>query len=343
MRPKTEARFDDLLWKSILADLFPDFLELCHPALYKKMDSNEAVVFHDKEFPRLYPAGKGKKRHADLVAKVQLKTGERVAIIVHVEAQGYPDATFPYRMEVYNYRTHDRYQLPVESIALLTDNDPDFRPSEFRQKVISTERVLKFKSIKLMDYSPEKLQKSGKLFAIALEAAWYGLKSNKLKDESLMSVKMDLLRRLRRRHIEREKIIVLLSFIQAVVRFDEHSNDAIFGAELDNLEKDFAMESTTELQMPRTFSAWISIKDQELKDAVKKERRRVQHEMRKRMEAELQKADAERQKADAERQKADADKIKAIRILLNKNLSIADICEAMGVTEDFVRSLSVQQ
>jgi len=365
MKKRTdETRFDDILWKGILSDLFFEFLELCHPELYEKVDTARPVVFFDKEFPRLYPASKGKKRHADIIAKVYLKTGDQLAIIVHVEAQGYPDETFAYRMDVYNYRAHDRHQLDVESIALLTDNDPDFRPSEYRRKVVATERVLKFLTIKLMDFSPEMLRESWKLFACALEAAWYGLKKHKPDDEGLLKIKLDLMRRLIKQKAPREKIIALLSFIKEVVRFDDKSKQAIFETKLYNYDNHFDMESTTSTQeMPRTFRALFEIQRREQEESEKKqqklqklldaERKKLKAERQKaeadkmKMEAEKQKVEAEklkaevqRQLAEAEKQKAEADKIQAIKILLQKNISISDICEAMGVSTEFVKTLA---
>jgi hypothetical protein len=346
------SRFNDLLWKAILQDLFLDFLEFCHPMLFDKIDTAQPVEFQDKEFPKLFQASKGKNRHADVVAKVFLKTGEKVAIIVHIEAQGYPDETFSYRMEVYNYRAHDRHQLPVESIALLTDNDPDFRPSEYRKKVVLTERVLKFLTIKLLDYTPDSFQKSDKLFSVAMEAAWYGLKKNKLDDEGLLKVKLDLMRRLIKRSVPREKIIALLSFINAVVRFENSQNHSIFESRLYAYNKNFKMNSLTEIEeMPRTFQAmfeWKRREFQELEKRAKAQDRKIKAERQKaeierqRAEIERQRAEIERQNTEIERQKvkqAEIEKINAIRILLLKNVSITDICEAMNVTEEYVKSL----
>jgi hypothetical protein len=62
------------------------------------------------------------------------------------------DADFPQRMYVYNYRIHDRYNRDVASLAVLADDDPDWRPAEHRRRVFGCETGIVFPHVKLLDF-----------------------------------------------------------------------------------------------------------------------------------------------------------------------------------------------
>ena len=49
-----------------------------------------------------------------------------VMVGMHVEVQGNPDESLPLRMVTSGYRIFDRYQVPVASLAILTDDDPSW-------------------------------------------------------------------------------------------------------------------------------------------------------------------------------------------------------------------------
>src|ERR1043165_1361336 len=69
-----------------------------------------------------------------------------------MEIQTTRDAHLPERIYVYNYRVFDRYNRPVASFVVLADDDPNWRPSEFRQSVLGCETGIRFKPVKLMDF-----------------------------------------------------------------------------------------------------------------------------------------------------------------------------------------------
>ena len=49
----------------------------------------------------------------------------------NLSLQGRQDADFPERLFTYNYRLHDRYRLPVASLAVLADEREDWKPNGF--------------------------------------------------------------------------------------------------------------------------------------------------------------------------------------------------------------------
>ncbi len=74
-------------------------------------------------------------------------------MLIHVEVQTAREVEFPQRMYVYNYRVFDRYNRPVASLAVLADDDLNWRPSEFHSSVFGCETGIRFPVVKLLDFA----------------------------------------------------------------------------------------------------------------------------------------------------------------------------------------------
>ena len=79
-------------------------------------------------------------------------------VLVHVEVQTSRETEFPERMYVYNYRIYDRYNQAVASLAVLADNDPSWRPSEFRRELFGCETGIRFPTVKLLDLAANEVE-----------------------------------------------------------------------------------------------------------------------------------------------------------------------------------------
>jgi hypothetical protein len=89
----------------------------------------------------------------DKLVKVWTHGGEECWVLVHVEVQTSREEAFPNRMFVYNYRIRDRYNRRVASLALLADDDANWRPHEYRDELFGCESVLRFPAVKLLDFA----------------------------------------------------------------------------------------------------------------------------------------------------------------------------------------------
>jgi hypothetical protein len=58
-------------------------------------------------------------------------------------------------MHVYNYRIFDRYNKPVASLAVLADEDANWRPNEFRNSLFGCEAGIRFPVVKLLDFEQQ--------------------------------------------------------------------------------------------------------------------------------------------------------------------------------------------
>jgi len=75
-------------------------------------------------------------------------------------------------MYTYNYRLFDRYNRRVASLAVLGDDNPVWRPSEFGYTLFGCRASLEFPTVKLLDYAPrwEELAASRNPFAVVVLA-----------------------------------------------------------------------------------------------------------------------------------------------------------------------------
>lgn len=53
------------------------------------------------------------ERLLDKLVRVTLLSGQESWVYIHMEIQGTPQAEFPERMFVYNYRSFDRFRRPI--------------------------------------------------------------------------------------------------------------------------------------------------------------------------------------------------------------------------------------
>lgn len=157
----------DSPWKEALDIFFEWFLALLFPSAHAQIDWSRGWEPLDKEFQQVIPEAEIGRRYVDKLAKVWTLAGAESWVLVHVEVQTDRDPDFPWRMYVYHYRIFDRYNKPVASFAVLADDDPNWRPEEFRKNLFGCESILRFPTTKLLDLAGNEgeLEASGNPFA----------------------------------------------------------------------------------------------------------------------------------------------------------------------------------
>ena len=110
----------DSPWKEALDRFFEAFLLLLFPQVHQQIDWERGYEPLDKEFQQVVRSAEVGRRYVDKLVKVWLKDGTECWVLIHVEVQTTPEAEFPRRMYVYNYRVFDRYNRAVASLAVLT-------------------------------------------------------------------------------------------------------------------------------------------------------------------------------------------------------------------------------
>lgn len=216
---------NDILWKSILEDIFDDFLKFFFPNAEALFDMDRGFDYLDQELDQLFPP-KGKAfatRYVDKLVKVHCRSGAEAWLLVHIEVQGYRDETFPDRMFTYYYRIWDTYRKPITTFAIFTDDCSHFLPSQFEQDCLETSVCFKFNSFKVLDQPEEALVESDNPFAQAVLITKTALVGKKLLVDDLYRLKIQLAKRLINRNIPKWKIAKLMNFLKFYVTVGSES------------------------------------------------------------------------------------------------------------------------
>ena len=287
-QPKREKRIylkkrllsQDELWKLIIPVLWEDFIQFFLPEWVDEIDFSHKPDFLDKDLKRLMPKGKSKNRTVDILMRVYLKNGEHKTFLLHIEVQAYFDPFFSRRVFQYFYRISDYLQEPIETLAIMIDEDPNYRPNEYFQQFGRTKVHFIYPLFKLLDNPPP--YPEGNIFSIPLEVAWHALKQNKLKtDDDLEKLKFRLIKKLVEKQVEEEKIYALLDFINIYLPFENPEKAINFTQNIDKLIfKDSIMEPITireyllkkvEAQVERKVNKLVKLKvEEQVKKKVEK-------------------------------------------------------------------------
>lgn len=227
----------DSAWKKVIRKMFKDFLEFFFTDIYHAIDFTKEIRFLDKELKEIDPDSSQGDRVADVLAKVYLKDGSRgyLYIVIHVEVQGDPQANFMERMFIYFYRTFDKEQnekTPIISVAILTDDNKNYRPDEYRISHFGFDLRMKIPMVKIIDYKLkkeliEKLNTSGNPMVMVVTAQLKSLEVKQADDTRKFEVTKELIRQCYKHGYSREDTHVILHFFGWSIRMPEAYKDRI--------------------------------------------------------------------------------------------------------------------
>jgi hypothetical protein len=254
-RPKVEEQSDyDSAWKDVVEELFEPFLEFFFPDIYADIDFSKGYEFVSQELRKIMPASKVGKRLADELVKVHLKDGsvKYLRIFIHIEIQGQQEANFEERVFVYYYRIFDRVKesgVEIISLVVLTDENENYRPDEFRIKRWGFDLRMKYPLVKIIDYKNkpemrEKLEKSTNPMAMVIKAQLRSYEIKKESNEKKSSVKWELIRQCYESGYSKKAIETLLKFIDWLIRLPIGYQDKL-SIEVIKLEEEYKMPYVT--------------------------------------------------------------------------------------------------
>jgi len=213
MTNNPQTKFDSP-WKDVLERYFEDFMLFFFPQTHRRIDWTRKVEFLDKELLAVVGDAEIGTRFADKLVKVYLLNGEENWILVHVEIQSQEEAEFALRMYTYNYRIYDRYKKFVVSLAILGDENSNWRPSQYNRQLFGCGISFRFPVIKLLDYEQRlsELEQSHNPFATVVMAHLQAkaTASNRIERKQQ---KLNLVKKLYELGFERDSIIILFRFI----------------------------------------------------------------------------------------------------------------------------------
>ena len=250
-KKKAKKRKLDSAWKEIIKKLFKDFLKFFFPVIYKAIDFTQEIIFLDKDLKEIEPDSKQGDRIADVLVKVHLKDGsiKYICIIIHIEVQGQPRPEFMEKMFIYYYRAFDKEKkdkIPVISLAILTDDQENYRPDEYSFRLFGFELRMRIPIVKILDYKlkeklKEKLEKSTNPMSMVVKAQ---LKSHEVQgsdNEKKFEVTKELIRQCYKNGYTRDITHLIMKFFDRVIRLPEAYEKRIKEV-IDKAEEEYKME-----------------------------------------------------------------------------------------------------
>lgn len=239
------ARYD-LPWKAAVTHAFHLFVNFYFSDFSRRIDWQQRPRFRDKELAGLGIGAAPDVMVADLVVEVYLRGTRKRKVLVHIEIQVQRDASLARRVHDYNYRIGKTYSLPVVSLVLLADADPNWRPDSFRQRVEG--RTFAFTIAKLLDYAAD----TAVLEASDDPIAWITLTHQRTQqthhDPQKRSVaKLHLTKLLFQHRWKSKRIIVLFNVINWMMTLPEPHQRRYWRAVL-RLEKEHEMKLLNPLE-----------------------------------------------------------------------------------------------
>lgn len=238
----------DSPWKEAVEHYFTEFLEFYFPDAHAQIDWSKEHVFLDQELRAVVQDAELGKRFVDKLVRVTLLNGDEKWIYIHLEVQGAKQAGFAKRIFVYNYRIYDRYDKPVASMAVLADEQADWRPDYFCYSVLGSETSIRFPVAKLTDYHDrlEELQASENSFAIVTATHILTQRTRKNAYERYEAKRL-LVRILYQRQWDKQRVLDLFGVIDWMMKLPEDLEQQLWH-EIETIEGNNKMQYVTSVE-----------------------------------------------------------------------------------------------
>ena len=238
----------DSPWKEALARYLPDAFALFFPAVHAEIDWSRQYQPLDKELQQVTRDANLGRRLADTLFQVWRRDGTDAWVLIHIEVQGQPDRDFAQRMFVYYYRIFDRHQRPIMSVAILGDEQPDWRPTRFTQELWGCREELRYPVVKLLDWRErdDELAASANPFAVVVRA-YLAAQATAGSLEARGRAKLGLIRGLYERGYARKQILELFRLIDWMLALPPEQDDVLW-REIARIEEERRMPYITSVE-----------------------------------------------------------------------------------------------
>ena len=245
----SEVRADyDGAWKEGVEQYFEAFLAFFFPEIQAEIDWERGYEFLEQELQQLIKESEVGKQFVDKLIKVWLKDGKETWLLIHLEIQSQVDTNFPKRMFSYHYRIFDRYNQEVVSLAILGDNQANWRPQEYSYGRWGCRLSLQFPIVKLLDYESRwsELEQSDSPFAV-LVMAHLRTQATTQDLTGRLQWKLSLIKRMYEVGYSRDKIQQIFRLLDRLMTLPPEL-DLNFQAELERFEAEQEMTYMTSIE-----------------------------------------------------------------------------------------------
>jgi predicted transposase YdaD len=238
-KKRTDMQRNDYLWKGVLEDIFDDFLRFMHPDADEIFDFGRPhpITFLDKELEQLFPPEEDKfsTKVVDKLARLYTRDGLEEWVLIHCEVQGKYDPGFPQRMYTYFCRIFDKYGKHISAYAILTEKTKKARAGSYVAEFLGTRLEYRYNIYKISQQSESELLQSNNPFAMVALTVRSVLEKKRLDDDSLMEIKLKLVRQFLNMSLPKKKIRLIISFLKNYIRFENPEKNIIFEKKYEQL------------------------------------------------------------------------------------------------------------
>ncbi|MCS7208483.1 MAG: hypothetical protein NZ874_02825, partial [Fimbriimonadales bacterium] len=210
---------DDITWKAFTDE--PQYVEAIFrhglPELHARIDWQRGVEFLDKELAQVAPRAMANPQIVDKLLRVYLKDGTEEWILIHIEIQSHPEPQFEERMFAYYAAIWLRYRRRVVSVALLADDNPNWRPSRYEQETGGCRVVFDFATLKLIDLNEQVLIDAGDPASLILASFVRSVRTKRMPNVRYQA-RLEFLRLALERGYNEEEIRQILAFLERAMR-----------------------------------------------------------------------------------------------------------------------------
>ena len=143
----------DSPWKDVSRRFFPRLVEFFAPDLHAIIDWSAGYEFLEQELREMLRDAETGPRRVDKIVKVRTLTGKPLYLVLHVEIQVTRESGFARRMFVYYYRLYDIFPEQVVSLAILADEEPNWKPKSYEHALHGTKVELSYRTVKIWEYN----------------------------------------------------------------------------------------------------------------------------------------------------------------------------------------------
>ncbi len=247
VRTKTRADLDGA-WKEILRKYFKDFVLLCWPQIFDKIDWSRGYRFLEQEFHAVLNKGEINKRSADKLIEIWLKDGTGVWALIHLEVEGGGRQDFPERIYIYRYKIFDVHKKDIATLAILIDGDKKWRPNVYETTFWGTHLRLEYPILKILDFKERKtdLEQSQNPFAFVILAQLAAIETAGT-GKTRLATKFELTKSLYSLGLPKSEVLDVLRFLAEVIVLPPDLK-LEYQYQVKNLEKELKVSYMTHIE-----------------------------------------------------------------------------------------------
>lgn len=152
------------------------------------------------------------------------------------------------RMFAYNYRLYDRYAYPIASLAVLADDDAQWRPDHFDFTALGCRHSLEFPSVKLIDFAGQldRLVANPNPFAL-VTCAHLQTSQTKHTPQDRYTAKRNLVRLLYTHGWQRQRVLDLFAVLDWMMRLPDVLEQKLWH-DIEQIEGETRMQYVTSVE-----------------------------------------------------------------------------------------------